>query len=166
MSSFATKSVEFGEEVSDKRNKEISKITIHHMADIADPVNCANYHLKNKTASANYYIGSDGTIVSGVSENRRAWASSNSDNDQRAITIEVSNNSKAPKWTVASQAYDSLINLCVDICIRYNITLNWTGDKNGTLTCHYMFKATECPGPYLKEKMPDIAKQVNQKLKK
>lgn len=161
MSTLASKSVYFGNKVSDERNKTISKITIHHMADIADPENCAKYHLKTEKASANYYIGSDGTIVSGVGENRRAWASSNANNDQMAITIEVSNNKKEPEWSVSDKAYESLIDLCVDICIRYDITLNWTGDKNGTLTCHYMFKKTECPGPYLKARMGNIANTVN-----
>ena len=55
--------------------------------------------------------------------------------------------------------------MCVDICKRYNITLNWTGDSNGTLTTHDMFKKTKCPGPYLKGKMGDIAKTVNSKVK-
>ena len=73
MSKLAKKSVNFGTEVSNVRTENITKITIHHMANVSDPENCAKYHLKTKKASANYYIGSDGTIVSGVSENRRSW---------------------------------------------------------------------------------------------
>jgi hypothetical protein len=136
------------------------------MAGNSDPENAAKYHLNiDKDVSANYYIGTDGTIVSGVSENRRSWASSNAGNDNVAITIEVANNSKEPHWTVSDKAFGSLIDLCVDICKRYKITLNWTGNKNGTLTCHDMFKETECPGPYLKSKMPEIAEIVNKKIK-
>ena len=166
MSSLATKSVNFGGEKSNPRrpNTPISKITIHHMAGNCNPENAAYDHLNgNRDVSANYYIGTDGTIVSGVSENRRSWASSNKDNDYAAITIEVANNSGAPQWTVSDAAYNSLINLCVDICRRYNITLNYTGNSNGTLTCHDMFKSTECPGPYLKSKLPEISNIVNQR---
>jgi len=169
MSKLAKNSVDFGTEVSDERKEKITKITIHHMADVSDPVNCAKYHLRTKKASANYYIGTDGTIVSGVSENRRPWGSSNSDNDQKAITIEVSNSRKGEKekeWPVSDKAYNALIDLCADICNRYKITLNWTGTKDGTLTCHYMFKATECPGPYLKARMSNIANAVNKEVKK
>jgi len=160
MSSLANKSFDFGTEVSNNRTSSISKITIHHMAGNYDPVNCAKSQ-KDRNVSANYYIGSDGTIVSGVSEDRRAWTSGNGDNDHAAITIEVANNSGGPNWTVSKQAYNSLIALCVDICIRYKIILNWTGKADGTLTCHYMFKPSECPGAFLKSKMSDIASTVN-----
>ena len=166
MSELASDSVDFGENKSDERKEAISKITIHHMAGNFGAKQCANSQLKSKReVSTNYYIGTDGTIVSGVKENRRAWSSSNKDNDQKAITIEVANDSEEPNWTVSDKAFNSLINLCVDICKRYNITLNWTGDSNGTLTTHDMFKKTKCPGPYLKGKMGDIAKTVNSKVK-
>ena len=166
MTKLASDSVDFGEKKSHKRIEAISKITIHHMAGNFGAKNCALSQLNsNREVSTNYYIGTDGTIVSGVKENRRSWSSSSKDNDQKAITIEVANNSKEPNWTVSDDAFKSLINLCVDICRRYNITLNWTGDSNGTLTTHDMFKNTKCPGPYLKGKMGDIAKTVNSKLK-
>ena len=162
--SIIDKYVDFGDKKSNPRTQPISKITIHHMAGILDAEYCANYHLNSeRDVSANYYIGKDGTICQGVREERRAWTSANRENDFVAITIEVSNNSREPNWTVGKEAYDSLIKLCVDICKRYNIVLKWTGDKDGTLTCHYMFKDTECPGPYLKGKMADIAKEVNEK---
>ena len=96
-------------------------------------------------------------------------ASSNSDNDQKAITIEVSNSRKEEdekEWPVSEEAYNALIDLYVDICDRYKITLKWTGNDEGTLTCHYMFKATDCPGAYLKARMGKIANTVNEVVKK
>ena len=153
--------VDFGEKNSDPRNSPIDRITIHHMAGNSKAVNAAQYHKNGNTVSANYYIGSDGSIVSGVSENRRSWCSSSPANDHRAITIEVANNGGAPIWPISDQAYNSLINLCVDICLRYNFSLNWTGDANGSLTTHDMFKETEYPGPHLKNNMDNIAKHVN-----
>ena len=166
MSSLIKKTVDFGEKNSDPRKKEdkITKITIHHMAGDFDPEKCALNHLKHTKISANYYIGSDGTIVKGVSEDRRSWCSANKDNDYAAITIEVANNSGEPNWTVSQEAYNSMIDLCVDICIRHNIKLTWTGESDGTLTTHDMFKATKCPGPYLKSKMRNIAMEVNRKV--
>ena len=75
MSSLASESINFGDKVSSPRpqNAIISKITIHHMAGNCKPENSANMHLSQGKASAHYYIGTDGKIVSGVSENRRAW---------------------------------------------------------------------------------------------
>ena len=151
-SSLATESVNFGNKNSNARTSKVSKITIHHMAGNMGAKACANMH-KNGSASANYYIGSDGTICSGVAETRRAWTSSNGTNDHQAITFEVANNSGAPDWTVSKAAYNSTIALCRDICSRYGITPHFNGSASGSLTAHYMFASTACPGPYLKNKL-------------
>lgn len=163
-SKLATKSFDFGTRCSNERTEKISKITIHHMAGNMDPVACARMHYNGGGASANYYIGSDGTICSGVDENRRAWTSSSPWNDQRAITIEVSNNSGAPNWTVSDAAYLATINLCVDICKRYGIVPAYDGTVNASFTEHRMFVATACPGPYLHSRMRDIVDRVKRGL--
>ena len=150
------------------RKDTIKKITIHHMAGNLSVESCGNvFAPASRKASANYGIGTDGRVGMYVEEKDRAWTSSNADNDNQAVTIEVANNSVAPNWTVSDVAYSKLIDLCVDICQRNGIKeLIWTGDKNGTLTCHYMFSNTACPGPYLKSKMPEIAAEVNARLNK
>ena len=150
------------------RKDTIKKITIHHMAGNLSVESCGNvFAPASRKASANYGIGTDGRVGMYVEEKDRAWTSSNADNDNQAVTIEVANNSVAPNWTVSDVAYSKLIDLCVDICQRNGIKeLIWTGDKNGTLTCHYMFANTACPGPYLKSKMPEIAAEVNARLNK
>lgn len=150
-----------------KRTEKISKITVHHMAGNLSVEMCGNV-FKQREASANYGIGSDGRVGCYVEEEYRSWASANEWNDQRAITIEVANDKPSDKdnWHVSDKAYNKLIDLCVDICERYNFTLTYTGDKNGRLTRHNMFVATACPGPYLQGKFDDIVKQVNKKLEK
>lgn len=153
-SDLATEVVDFGTKNSNPRTEKISKITIHHMAGNTGAVTCAKNHY-NGNCSANYYISSEGVICAGVSENRRAWTSSSSWNDQRAITIEVANNSGAPSWTVSDKAYRALIKLCADICKRYGINPHYDGTKNGTLTIHKMYYNTECCGPYLIGKHED-----------
>lgn len=146
-------------------NKVNRKITIHHMAGNLSVEACANVFNGNREASANYGIGSDGRIGLYVEESNRAWTSSSKANDSQAVTIEVANNTLAPNWTVSDKAMASLINLCVDICRRNGIkALNYTGDKNGNLTLHKMFKATLCPGPYLESKIPYIVSEVNSRL--
>ena len=146
-------------------NKVNKKITIHHMAGNLSVETCANVFCGTRQASSNYGIGTDGRVGLYVDEKDRAWTSSSRENDSQAVTIEVANNSGAPDWTVSDKAFNKLIDLCVDICKRNGIKqLTFTGDKNGTLTCHYMFAATACPGPYLKSRMPEIANLVNRRL--
>lgn len=148
------------------RNHKIDKITIHHMAGNLSIESCgAGFASASRQASSNYGIGSDGRIGMYVEEKNRSFCSSSRENDHRAITIEVANDSKAPDWHVSDKALESLIALCVDICQRNGIEkLNFTGDKNGNLTQHNYFAATECPGPYLKKKFAYIAQEVNRRL--
>lgn len=151
-SGLCTSIQDFGTLKSNPRTEKISKITIHHMAGVSSGSNCARAHLSgDRQASANYYIGVDGDICGGVSETRRAWTSASAWNDQRAITIEVSNSRAATPWPVSDKAYDALIRLCADICSRYGITPHFSGTKDGTLTAHYMYAATACPGDTLKD---------------
>lgn len=144
----------------------ITVITPHHMAGIMDAKACAQMHANGNVASANYYIGNDGTICLGITEGYRAWTSSSPANDYKAITIEVSNSAGAPNWPISDAAWNSLVNLCADICKRNGIAaLNYTGDKNGNLTRHNMFAATACPGPYLQGRFPELAQKVNEIIK-
>ena len=147
------------------RGKKIDTITIHHVAGnatvealgklFADP---------SRQASANYGIGSDGRIACYVEEENRAWTSSSSANDGRAITIEVANCGGAPDWKVSDEALEATIALCVDICKRRGFKLNYTGDKSGNLHMHKWYKNTLCPGPYLASKFAYIAEEVNRRL--
>lgn len=148
------------------RTSAIKKITIHHMAGNLSVETCGKiFASSSRQASANYGIGSDGRVGMYVEERFRAWTSSNRDNDNQAVTIEVANSKGSPNWEVSDKALAKLIDLCVDICKRNGISrLNFTGDKNGNLTIHSMFSATTCPGPYLKGKLHYIAEQVNAKL--
>ena len=148
------------------RNNRINKITIHHMASNLSVEQCGNiFANRNRQASSNYGIGSDGRVGLYVDEANRSWCSSNADNDHQAITIEVANDVIGGNWHVSDVALAKLIDLCVDICERNNIDrLVFTGNASGNLTLHKYFAATMCPGPYLESKMPYIAQEVNRRL--
>lgn len=148
-----------------RKGYKICKITPHHMAGVLTGKQCARiFQNPNRNASANYCIGNDGDIVCSVEEENRAWTSSNKENDCQAITIEVSNSSTGGNWPISEKAWNSLVNLCVDICKRYGFRLNYTGDKNGSLTRHNMFANTNCPGPYLQSRFQELADTVNARL--
>lgn len=156
--------------ITDKCNdriEKISKITIHHMAEVWTGKQCADYFCRtSRTVSANYCIGYDGDIALNVPEDKRAWTSSSSSNDQKAITIEVSNMYKDDRWLVSDKSMKSLIDLCVDIIKRNDgiDKLVYDGTPNGSLTLHEMFSNTNCPGPYIKKKIDYICNQVNSKV--
>lgn len=149
------------------RTGKISKITIHHMAVVWTVEQCGqSFYSSARKASSNYGIDSDGRVGLYVPEEYRAWTSSSSANDNMAVTIEVSNSVAAYPWPVSDKAYEKLIELCVDICQRNGIPeLVYTGTTAGNLTKHNLFAATLCPGPYLEERFPAIAEEVNKRLR-
>lgn len=151
---------------SSRGGQKIRKITPHHMAGNLSVETCGSvFAPTSRQASSNYGIGSDGRIALYVDESKRAWTSSNAANDKQAVTIEVANDEIGGNWHVSDKAFESLVNLCVDICQRNGMTgLKWTGDASGTLTNHDMFIATNCCGPYLKSRMPDLCNEVNKRL--
>lgn len=145
----------------------ITRITIHHAAMVCNAKVIANVFLPaSRKASATYCVGNDGSIVQCVKESDMPWTSSSSDNDNRAITIEVANSARGGQWPVGDAAMESLIKLLVDICQRNPGIgrLNYTGDTTGNLTMHKWFASTLCPGPYLSSKFPWIAEEVNKRL--
>ena len=148
-----------------RRGYKICKITPHHMAGKLTAKQCGNIFANpNRQASSNYGIGYDGEIACYVDEENRAWTSSSKSNDCQAITIEVSNSENGGQWRISEKAWISLVNLCVDICKRYNFKLIYDGTPKGSLTRHNMFANTSCPGKYLQSKFPELAEIVNSRL--
>lgn len=151
------------------RQHSIDTITIHHaVGQCSVETLGAIFASRDREASSNYGIGSDGRIGLYVDENNRSWCSGNADNDNRAITIEVADNSTYP-YEVNACAYKSLVNLCADICKRNSIPkLLWIDDKSligqtdkQNMTVHKWFQATACPGEWLFTHMGVIADDVN-----
>ena len=150
------------------RGDAIRKVTVHHMAgDLALEDLGASFARRDRRASSNYAIDSSGRVALYVEEGNRAWSSNSLANDDQAVTIEVANDQVGGDWHVSDTAFETLIELCVDICRRNGIPeLCYTGDETGTLTLHSMFyDETECPGPYLKSRMGELAGEVNRRLK-
>lgn len=161
---------------SGTRAHSIDRITPHCVVGQCSVETLGSIFLpSSKQASCNYGIGADGRILLCVEEKNRSWCSSSNDNDQRAVTIECASDTAHP-YAMNNSVYQSLINLCVDICKRNGKTkLLWLGDKTKTLnyspksnemvlTVHRWFANKACPGDWLYSRLGDLAAQVTAKL--
>lgn len=162
---------------SGTRCYKLTRITPHCMVGQMNAKSCGALFAKSsREASSNYGIGKDGEIGLYVDESKRSWCTSSADNDNRAITIECASDLKSP-YAMNSKVWQSLINLCVDICQRYGKdTLLWLGDKNTSLkyrpkdnelilTAHRWFAAKSCPGDWLYKRLGTLAEEVTKRLK-
>ena len=173
MNSVLTDMIVISPNKTSPRNHKIDTITIHCMVAQWTAEQACNYFFNRSISAApNYVVGCDGKVGVCVNEEDRSWCSSNKDNDHRAITIEVASETSSP-YKVRPVAYSKLIELVADICQRNGITeLIWSfskedrvNHKNGcNMTVHRDFANKSCPGEYLYNLMPDIAKSVNKLL--
>ena len=149
-----------------RNGHKICKFTPHIMAGILTGKQCAVniFQNPNRIASANYCIGNDGDLVCNVYEEDRAYTSSSRSNDNQAITVEVSNCEYGGDWRISDAAWNTLVNLAVDVCTRYGFRLEYDGTPNGSLTRHNMFANTACPGKYLQSRFQELADTVNARL--
>ena len=161
---------------SGKRKYNLERITPHCTAVSVTAKRIGEiFQPTSRNASCNYGIGKDGKIVCVVEEENRSWCSSSADNDNRAITMECSSSNVAP-YQFDDGVFDKLVDLCVDICTRYNIKkLLWIPDKTTALnykvkegelllTVHRWFAAKACPGDWMMERMQELADRVNNAL--
>ena len=160
---------------SGKRTHSIDRITPHCVVGQLSCESICACFPEGRGASCNYGIGSDGRISLCVDEGNRSWCSSSNANDQRAVTIECASDKTAP-YAMNDAVYESLVNLCTDICKRNGKNkLIWFGDKDKTLayepqsnemviTVHRWFANKSCPGDWLYERLGDLAARVTANL--
>ena len=155
---------------SGKRTQNIDTISIHTMAGNLTIESCGNlFAKKDRKASSNYGIDSNGRVGMYVEECNRSWCTSSALVDQRAVTIEVASLTSKDPYKCSDKAYETLINLCADICKRNNIKeLKWKNDKSllhqpdkQNLVPHRWLARKDCPGLYLFSHFGDIANKVN-----
>ena len=154
------------------RNSKIDTVTIHCAVGLASSLSIARYlDTMTTDCSANYTIGKDGDITTMIPEKYRSWCSSNTLNDDRAITIEVASEADDP-FKVPTLAMAALLDLLVDICSRHGFKLLWSWDANDrrnhiggcNMTVHRDYAAKSCPGDFLYDNMQVIADTVNRRL--
>ena len=160
------------------RQGKIKGISIHTMAGPGSVEGCGQV-FQTSEASSHYGIGPDGRIGQYVLEENRAWCCSHKV-DHEVVTIEVSSiQSYQEPYECTDAAFESLINLCVDICQRNGIReLIWKEGKQycpaftgNWAVCNMVphryttDKGKSCPGNYLFGKYGEIAERVNARMK-
>lgn len=160
------------------RQGKIKGISIHTMAGPGSVEGCGQV-FQTSEASSHYGIGPDGRIGQYVLEENRAWCCSHGV-DHEVVTIEVSSiQSYKEPYECTAAAFESLIDLCVDICQRNGIKeLRWKEGKQycpaftgNWAVCNMVphryttDKGKSCPGNYLFGKYGEIAERVNARLK-
>lgn len=148
---------------SSARPSRIDRFIVHHAATTSLAAILSLFQPGGRTVSANYALGSDGTLVLAVDEDRRAWTSASAAWDGRAVTIEVANSIAGGSWPVSDAAFEKLAALIADVARRYGFPINDTT----VLTHQELYQrygasyATACPGD-LQRRKGELLARANQ----
>lgn len=154
------------------RQHKIDTITPHCVVGHLSLATLGNvFSPTSRRASSNYGVDDQGRVGMYVEEKNRSWCTSSKANDNRAVTIEIASDPKAP-YKITDKALQGLIELSADICKRNNIPkLLWKADKSligqvdkQNITVHRWFAATACPGDYILSQLGYVADEVNKIL--
>lgn len=145
---------------SSPRTGGVDRFIVHHAATTSLAAILALFQPGGRTVSANYALGSDGTLILAVDESRRAWTSASAYWDGRAVTIEVANSVAGGSWPVSDAAFDKLARLIADVSLRYGFPIN----DDTVLTHQELYNrygdsyATACPGDLQRRKSELLGK--------
>lgn len=110
-------------------------------------------------ASSHYIIGLNGEIIRCIPENEVAFHSGSYSMNRKSIGIEDCH----PDWNgkFNDNTYNSLVELCADICRRYNLSIN-------AIIRHYDVTGKDCPRYYVRNEQAwiqfknDVANKLGQ----
>lgn len=148
----------------EKQNK-IENIIVHWVGNanssaLANRNYFENLKTTHKTyASSHYVIGLNGEIIRCIPKDEVAFHSGSFSMNRKSIGIETCH----PDWEgkFAEATYNSLVELCADICRRYNLTVN-------NIIRHYDVTQKECPRYYVRNEQAwiqfknDVAEKLGQ----
>lgn len=112
-------------------------------------------------ASSHYIIGLNGEIIRCIPENEVAFHSGSYSMNRKSIGIEDCH----PDWDgkFNDNTYNSLVELCADICRRYNLSIN-------AIIRHYDVTGKSCPKYYVENPTAwnqfktDVANKIGQTI--
>ena len=150
---------------SGEKQGKIQYIVIHWVANPgSSAIGNRNYFnslaTSHKTsASSHYIVGLNGEIIRCIPEDEVAFHSGSYSMNRKSIGIETCH----PDWEgkFAESTYNSLIELCADICRREGLTIN-------DIIRHYDVTGKECPRYYVRNESEwikfknDVANKLGQ----
>lgn len=148
-----------------RAGKPLRFVVIHHSTIMATNNGAANDKMwsvwQNRQASAHYGVDKD-FVMQFVYDSNTAWATGSNEGNQQGISIEHHNKTGAPSWEIDSVTWKTGAKLAGTICFAKKLgrPKSNSAGTTGNLRFHSSFKATACPGPYMKKIWTDYVKEA------
>lgn len=148
---------------SGEKQNNITDIIIHYVGNAgSSAIANRNYfeNLKNthKTyASSHYIVGLNGEVIRCIPDDEVAFHSGSYSENRKSIGIENCHPNVDGKFN--EQTYNTLVELCAELCKKYNIGIN-------NVKTHNMITGKNCPKYYVehKEAWEQLKQDINNKI--
>lgn len=148
---------------SGEKQNNITDIIIHYVGNAgSSAIANRNYfeNLKNthKTyASSHYIVGLNGEVIRCIPDDEVAFHSGSYSENRKSIGIENCHPNVDGKFN--EQTYNALVELCAELCKKYNIGIN-------NVKTHNMITGKNCPKYYVehKEAWEQLKQDINNKI--
>lgn len=119
-------------------------VTLHHNGGILSHEGVLSVW-QTRPASAHFDVDGPGAVAQYVRVNEYAWATGDTEGNQRSISIEMCNQTGPPEWKVGEATWRSAGRLAGWLLARV------IGERptRFNLLLHKDWSATDCPGPYI-----------------
>jgi hypothetical protein len=150
-----------------RNGRSINGVVIHHVAGTNGLAYVANANDRNSHPT--YHISKSGAVTGIVHPDRRPYSTGGTP-DPNAVTFEIDNSSTGGDWPVSDSSLDALIDVIV-----YHASQSPRSGRGFALNdpvvaqveffiaWHSQYKATACPGGYIKSKLDYIVSECNKR---
>jgi hypothetical protein len=121
-----------------------TSVTLHHNAARLSHQGVLNVW-KTRPASAHFDVDAAGAVAQYVKVNEYAWAVGNTAGNQSSISIEMANDTLAPRWTVAEATWKNAARLAGWLFAK----VIGERPRKTNLFYHHHWSATLCAGPHM-----------------
>lgn len=128
------------------RSYKKKSVTLHHNGGRLSHEGVLNVW-KTRPASAHFDSDSRGAVAQYVKWNEYAWAVGNTTGNIETISIEMCNQTTAPKWLVDPVTWKAAARLAG--WLFANVIDGKPRPSKSNLHYHHFWKSTDCAGPYM-----------------
>lgn len=148
---------------SGEKQNNITDIIIHYVGNAGSSAMANRNYFENlqythKTyASSHYIVGLNGEIIRCIPDDEVAFHSGSYSENRKSIGIENCHPNVDGKFN--EQTYNTLVELCAELCKKYNIGIN-------NVKTHNMITGKNCPKYYVehKEAWEQLKQDINNKI--
>lgn len=143
----------------------IDRFIVHHTGTTADQLDFLS-RCNKRSSSPTFYLRHDGSVIELIRPGAKP-SSSGADWNWRSVAVETLNRTGAPEYAVTAAQMEELAQMIAwlatfDGKMLDGVPVSFTIDRDHVITHRETWSGTECPGPYVQDRMDEIVARAQE----